>query len=99
MASSAGSESSTSPVAMSIMSLASCAGSRGRLGRFVGVSVMPSNMPSLRSPFHRRQGGAISKDPTTEQAGTLGLVVMRHAAGILAQNRQTHGDVEPVQHV
>src|SRR3954470_19122514 len=35
----------------------------------------------------------------SEQAGTLDLVAMRYAAGILVQNRQTHGDVEPVQHV
>ena len=34
-----------------------------------------------------------------KQAGALGLVVLSDAAGILAQHRQAHGDVEPVQHV
>ena len=34
-----------------------------------------------------------------KQAGTFGIVVVRDAAGILAQNGQAHGGVEPVKHV
>jgi len=30
---------------------------------------------------------------------TFGLVVVRDTTGILAQNRETHSDVEPVQHM